>query len=118
RNQRYLNGAGGVTNGIVSGWRLSGITNFRSGQPVALTAGTTTLSQNFGTGTIRPNVVAGCNRSAPHTISSGGVGWINTSCYTSPGQFAFGNESRLDSKLRGDGIKNFDLSLNKDIPVK
>jgi hypothetical protein len=116
-NQLYLNHAGAVANAIVSGWRLNGITNFRSGQPVGLSAGTTSLS-SFGTGTIRPNVAPNCPRSVSHTVKNGAVNWINTACYTNPGPFSFGNESRLDSHLRADGIKNFDLSLNKSTPIK
>jgi hypothetical protein len=117
-NQRYLNHAGAFSNSIASGWRLNGITNFRSGQPTGVSAGTTDLSEYFSTGTIRPNVVPSCKRSASHTVVNGGVNWINTACYTSPGQFSFGNESRLDSQMREDGIKNFDVSLNKSTPIR
>jgi hypothetical protein len=117
-NQRYLSHAGAGANLLASGWRLNGITNFRSGQPIGLAAGVTTGISQFGTGTIRPNVAPNCNRSTSHTVVSGGVNWVNTACYTSPGQYAFGNESRLDSQLREDGIKNFDVSLNKSTPIK
>jgi hypothetical protein len=64
-------------------------------------------------------VVAGCNK----VIGGSGLaraqagGWFNTSCFASPGNFAFGNEPRVDSQVRGDGIKNFDFSLQKSTPI-
>jgi hypothetical protein len=40
-------------------------------------------------------------------------GWFNTSCFTVPGAFTFGDESRTDSELRTHGIANFNFALFK-----
>lgn len=118
---RYLHDSGPIVSRLVSGWRVNGITSIRSGGPLAFLTSPNALSTFFGAGTqyanglgvIRPNVVAGCNRGSAHTQMNGGVRWFNTACFTAPGQFSFGNESRTDSQLRSDGIKNFDLSATK-----
>lgn len=70
--QMYLSHLNGVTNSIVGGWRVNGITTLRSGVPIALTANPNTLAQFFGGGTsgfgpgngiIRPNYTPGCSKS-------------------------------------------------------
>jgi hypothetical protein len=62
---------------------------------------------------LRPNVVPGCTKGAPHVKESGGIGWVNTTCFTAPSDFGFGNESRVDPTLRGEGIDNWDLAIFK-----
>jgi hypothetical protein len=117
--QMFLNGANGIVNAIVGGWRMNGITTLHSGLPVPFNYnGTSYLSQYFGTGPIRPNVVAGCNKKVGGSSQSRAAkGWFNTACFTAPAQFTFGNESRVDSKIRGGGAANYDLSANKSFKV-
>jgi hypothetical protein len=43
--------------------------------------------------------------------------WFNKACFTQPGPFSFGNESRVDSQVRSAGAANFDLSANKNFHV-
>jgi hypothetical protein len=113
--QKFLGGANGAVNAIVGGWRLNGITTFHSGLPVPFSYnGTNYLSQYFGSGPIRPNVVAGCVKKTGGSAQSRAAnGWFNTACYTAPGVFSFGNESRVDGGVRSNGEANFDLSANK-----
>jgi hypothetical protein len=117
--QLYLNGANGFVNAIVGGWRLNGITTLHSGLPVPFNYnGTNYLSQYFGSGPIRPNVVPGCNKKVGGSAQSRAAnGWFNTACFTAPGPFSFGNESRVDGKIRGGGAANYDLSANKSFKV-
>src|SRR6266705_3018199 len=61
-----------------------------------------------GIGTLRPNVTAGCNKSARGTSSRLNQ-WFNTACFTAPPLWGFGSESRVDSSLRQDGVKNLDF---------
>ena len=108
----------GVLNQVVSGWGVNGITTLQSGQPLTITSGSTNiLNSTFGAGTIRPNVVAGCKKdvggSAVDRLNSGQ--WFNTACFTAPNSYSFGNESRVDSQLRGQGITNFDVALFRNI---
>jgi hypothetical protein len=107
-----------VVNALVGGWRLAGITTFHSGLPVPFQAGGTNyLSQYFGAGPIRPNVVPGCEKHVGGSQQSRAARWFNTSCYTQPGPFSFGNESRVDGQVRAAGAANFDLSAGKIFKV-
>jgi hypothetical protein len=117
--QMYLNGANGFVNAVVGGWRLNGITTLHSGLPVPFNYnGTNYLSQYFGSGPIRPNVVPGCNKHVGGSAQSRAAnGWFNTACFTAPGPFSFGNESRVDGQIRGGGAANYDLSANKSFKV-
>lgn len=121
-DQMFLSHINGVTNAIVGGWRVNGITTLRSGAPMALTGTPNTLAQNFGggtppfglgSGTIRPNYTPGCSKSVSGSRLVKAQKWFNTSCFSEPGPFSFGNEPRVDSGLRAAGVVNFDLSASK-----
>ena len=114
RGQSYLSNINGVANAALGGWRVEGITIFRSGIPIAVQAAGNGLSQ-FGSGAIRPNYTAGCQRklSGYAHSSSRANKWFNTACFTQPAVFAFGNENRVDPVLRSQGEANFDFSINK-----
>lgn len=124
RGQRYLANASRLTNSIIGGWRINGITIFRSGTPIALTAPANILSQ-FGGGTapfgpgqsgiIRPDYISGCHKSGPGSAHSAARAneWFNTACFTQPGEFAFGNEPRVDPTIRSDKQANFDTVFSK-----
>ena len=43
--------------------------------------------------------------------------WFDTSCYSQPSSFGFGNEPRADSHARTHGINNWDFSLTKDTKI-
>ncbi len=115
--QKYMGDATGVADKLISGWGVDGITTFQKGFPLKFTyAGTTALEGlGLGVSNIRPDVVAGCNKGA------GGAGgqaaklgeWFNTSCFATPPQYGYGNESRVDSTLTAAGINNWDIALFK-----
>lgn len=114
RGQQYLGNANRMLNAVVGGWRVNGITTFRSGLPIALQAAGNNLS-TFGAGAIRPNYVAGCDRSmhgAAHSAARANE-WFNTACFTQPGPYSFGDEARVDPKMRSDNEANWDMSFNK-----
>jgi outer membrane receptor protein involved in Fe transport len=124
--QMFLSNINAVTNAVVGGWRVNGITTLRSGVPIALTANPNTLAQDFGGGTpgfglgsgiIRPNYTPGCNKSVSGNRSVRALEWFNTSCFSEPGPFSYGNESRVDTGLRAAGVANFDFSANKSFDI-
>jgi hypothetical protein len=116
--EQFLTASNGLVNAVVGGWRLNGITTFHSGLPIPFSAGGTNyLSQYFGAGPIRPNVVPGCNKNVGGSQQSKAAEWFNKACFTQPGVFSFGNEARVDSNVRGAGAANFDLSANKSFKV-
>jgi hypothetical protein len=103
----------GLMNGVVSGWGVDGITTFQRGFPLKISwagASTSLESGSFGVANVRPDVVSGCDKKA-----GGGslTQYFNTNCFAPPPQWGFGDESRVDSSLRGPGINNFDFAVFK-----
>ena len=113
RGKRYMSDANSVTDKIVGGWGIDGVTIFQSGFPLVFSNGDPNYTTLFGGGS-RPNYIPGCNKSSP---AGGGAAklneWFNTACFSAPADFTFGDEGRTDPNLRGDGVRNFDFSLFK-----
>jgi hypothetical protein len=95
---------------IVGHWQVNGITTLSTGTPLAISASNTAGIFNLVT---RPN---NNGRSAK---LSGPVHerlnrFFDTSVFSQPAPFTFGNLSPRLSDVRNDGIRNFDLSLFKN----
>src|SRR5947208_3224760 len=97
-----LSNVSGVAGKLVSGWGIDGTTTFQTGFPLKLTYsnGTPLSSLGLGIGTLRPNVVAGCNPSVSGGHSARLSAWFNTACFSPAPAYGFGNESRVDPHLR------------------
>ena len=117
KGRRFLGNQGGIVDKIVGGWGVDGITTYALGFPLIFTAQPTFLSQQFGAGTPRPNVTAGCAKQVSGGAVSKLSGWFNTSCFTQPSNYGFGNEPRTDSNLRTQGIANWDAALFKGTAI-
>jgi hypothetical protein len=121
----FLSSAHGVTEKLVGGWSVNGITTIQSGFPLALMDASPNLFETDfaignggpgppGAGVSRPNYTSGCDKNfAASSLQAHLAEWFNASCFTQPGQFEFGNEPRVDPSMRADGVKNFDISLSK-----
>jgi len=128
--QRMLSGVHGPAGVAISGWRVNGVTIFRSGQPLALLANPSEIAKYFGgggyyqngigQGTTRPDYVPGCNKSpiSGDLAKVNAKQWFNQACFTQPSPYGFGNEPRTDPTLRRAGIKNFDFSLQKQTRIR
>jgi hypothetical protein len=113
QGKKFLSGASGAMNKIVSGWGIDGVTTFQKGFPLVFSNGVANYTTLFGAGS-RPNFVAGCNKGTSAANKSAQLGqWFNTSCFTAPPDFTFGNEGRVDPTLRASGINNFDFAIFK-----
>jgi hypothetical protein len=108
-NRRYLSDVHGVVGKIVSGWQMSGIMTLQTGQP--LTATLAFDNPNVGEGAKLPNLIGNPNN-GPKTVDE----FFNTGAFALPPQFTFGNEG-IDV-IEGPGIKDVDLSLVKNTPIK
>jgi Carboxypeptidase regulatory-like domain len=118
RSRQFVSNLGPVADQVVSGWVVSSITTFQSGFPLAFTAQPNNLSTSFGFGTIRPDVMPGCQAQLGGSTGSRLGRSFNTSCYVQPPTpFSLGNESRVDSHLWSQGIDNWDLALAKEIAL-
>jgi hypothetical protein len=120
KGKRYLAGVGGTTDKIVGGWGIDGVTIFQRGFPLVFTNGQVNGTTLFGGGS-RPNLIPGCNPSASGSATSrlgspnelNAPRWFNAVCFAAPADFTFGNEQRVDPRLRAEGIDNFDFALFK-----
>jgi hypothetical protein len=123
KGSKLFSGASGVTDKLISGWSVNGISTFQDGFPLAfLSANANTLVNNFavgfagpgtGAGISRPNFKDGCDPNLPGSPTDRIGKYFNTACYTQPGPFEFGNEPRVSPYLRAQGIANYDFSINK-----
>ena len=77
---------------IVGGWQLNGIMTFQSGLPIPLQITGQTLA-------LRPNVVPGVSdRISNQSLSQ----WFNTSAFSAPAPFTYGNVARTLPDISGD----------------
>ena len=131
RGKRFLGDAQGVLSGVVSGWRVNGITTIRSGVPIAISqffAGSALSQLGGGTGYfgaqglwMRPNFIPGCNKSAPGSRQYRAAnGWFNTACFPTVDTgttVAFGNAPRVDPSYASglpEQLGLLDLKANTD----
>jgi hypothetical protein len=118
--RRYAANFSGVTDKLVSGWGVDGVTIFQKGFPININSAQNNTVGQFSAG-LRPNVTLGCSRATSGSKDervrsgiAGGDGWINHSCFSQPAPYTFGTESRVDSSLRAPGQANFDFAAFKN----
>lgn len=138
RGKHFMGDAHGVANALIGGWRVNGITTFRSGVPLSAWQAGTTGSDvtKFGGGQgyfgaqgswIRPDFVAGCNLGVSGSREQRAKnGWFNTACFA-PLDLArlqangtvtgtverLGNMPRNLDAVRLDHMNNWDFSIAK-----
>jgi Carboxypeptidase regulatory-like domain/TonB dependent receptor len=118
KGQNFLNGATGVENAVIGGWGVNGITTFQTGFPISIGySGSTGISTYFGGGNPRPNYTAGCPKSIEGSSQHRLNQWFNTSCFTAPAYWGYGNEPRADSSLTNAGVANYDFAVFKNTHV-
>jgi hypothetical protein len=101
-----------VIHHVFDGWVLSGIAQFVSGTPGAISFTTTSGADLTGGGDGQRVNVVGSATSTPSTFNQ----WFNTAAFAAPGKNDRGNAGKYD--IRNPGVNNFDLSLTKRIPLK
>ncbi len=104
----FFREGGGLAGHLLGGWELSAITSFISGDPLGITSATNgTDSQGGGQ---RPNWNGKNPALGNHTVAK----WFDTSAFSTPPAFHFGNTPRTFDDLRSDWIRNIDISLHKN----
>jgi hypothetical protein len=102
---------------FVGGWQINGIVTFATGVPLAVSTAQNN-SQSFSA-TQRPNVNGkdpnlGGGRSTDDRLAR----WFDTSVFTQPAPFTFGNAARVLPNVRADGIHGWDSSIFKNFPIR
>jgi hypothetical protein len=117
KGKRYLSNLNEFANKVVGGWGFDGITTFQTGFPLKVSygGGTQLSALGLGIGSLRPNVVSGCDGSVAGSHTDRLKEWFNTACFSAPVAYGFGNEPRVDPNLRMQGIGNYDLSVFKRV---
>lgn len=98
-----------VLRDIIAGWELSGITEFQTGQPLAITQPNET--HGF-TEAQRPNEVGTPWLSSGQTLSH----WFNTAAFQVAPEFTLGDSPRFP--LHGPGLNNWDMALQRNFMIR
>jgi hypothetical protein len=105
KGKHFLNGSSGAVSHVVGGWSVNGITTFQSGQPLGIHTGNNQLNNNGGFN--YANITCS-SVPTPKKVSQ----WFDTSCFTDPPPYTFGNSGV--GHVRGPGLNNWDFSVAKD----
>ncbi|HEX4276335.1 MAG TPA: carboxypeptidase regulatory-like domain-containing protein [Bryobacteraceae bacterium] len=99
-------------NRLVTGWQVSGIETWRTGIPYSPQIGydRALLSNNFGS--VRPNVIAGCDMTANQSIAH----YYNPACFTLPAAGTVGDLGK--GVLTSPGYTTLDFAVSKDTRLR
>ena len=125
--KHFMGDAHGAVNALVGGWRVNGITTFRSGVPISVYQvflGSTLSNLGGGQGYfgaqglwMRPDLVPGCDLKVSGSREQRAAnGWFNKACFSpvdTANAVRFGNEPRNIDSVRMDHMNNWDLSIAK-----
>ncbi|HEY7212322.1 MAG TPA: carboxypeptidase-like regulatory domain-containing protein, partial [Bryobacteraceae bacterium] len=108
KGKPFLNNATGLTNALVGGWELAGITYLRTGTPF----NPTITATQTGWRATRPDVVGvGALSRSDRSIAR----WFDPAAYVLPAAYTYGNASR--NSLFGPGDIVFDVSVLKNFTI-
>lgn len=107
RDKRYLNSLNPVVDALIGGWQISGINSFVSGVPLSISVPGATLGNGWGT---RANLSGDPNVSDPSATQ-----WFNTSAFSAPGQYTYGNSPI--GVIEGPAAHILDLGLMKSFSI-
>ena len=110
KGRRWASDMHPVVDGVIGGWRFSGITTLLSGPAFTPSISFAPLLNTDFSG-VRPDIIGN-----PHVSSPNRGLWFNPNAYTAPQQpFSDGTASK--GSLRGPAEYVFDLSLSKDFRI-
>jgi hypothetical protein len=112
KGKRFFAGAPRGVNLMISGWQVNGITTLQSGTPILV--GAQANNTNIYTNAQRVNNNGTSARLTGGTMSDRIAKWFDTSVFSQPAPYTFGNTSRTLPDVRGPGQRNTDLSLFKN----
>ncbi|MBV8830222.1 MAG: TonB-dependent receptor [Acidobacteriaceae bacterium] len=107
----FLGSTRGALGKLVAGWEVNGVATFQNGTPLGLTT-SVNQTNSFGGGS-RPNnngTSAGLSGSIENRLNQ----YFNTSVFSQPAAFTFGNTARTLPDVFAPGTSNFDFSIVKN----
>jgi hypothetical protein len=116
KGRKFMTNATWFEDAAIGGWGVEGVTTIQEGFPLHLGVNSGNLNAD-NSGGQRPNVVSGCDPNISGSVTSRLNAYFNTSCYTQPAAFTFGDEARNDPTLRSPGVANWDFSLFKNFAL-
>jgi Carboxypeptidase regulatory-like domain len=109
-----LAGVRGLAKFLVSGWQINSIATLQSGFPLGLST-SVNQTNSFGGGS-RPHN-NGTSAKLTGRVQDRLNRYFDTSVFSQPAPFSFGNSSRNLGDVRAPGVVNFDFSLTKLTPI-
>ena len=110
RGRMLFGNAGGLTDRIIGGWQLGGVTSFQTGQPFSVTY-TAPGSQTYGASG-RANRVPGVPL---YPANKNRAEWFNIAAFAAPSAYVFGNSAY--DMLWGPHYQNWDMNLEKNTKI-
>jgi hypothetical protein len=110
QNKILFGSASGLTNKLISGWQLAGISSFQSGQPFSVTY-TAPGSQVYGASG-RADRIPGVALYPEHKTNAE---WFNPAAFAAPAPYTFGNSGY--NMLWGPRYQNWDMNLEKNTMI-
>lgn len=99
---------------VIGGWSATGAFSWNTGFPLALTS---TGNSGVGSAVLRPNST-GRSAALDGPPQSRLTRYFDTSQFTVPEPFTFGNVSRTLADVRGPSRRNYDLAVQKSFLVR
>lgn len=109
----FLKGSQGWVHTAFAEWQVGGIWTLQSGSPFTVNLSTDVANNGepLTAPSQRPNLVCNPNN-GPKTVMQ----WFNTSCFTMPAAFTYGNAGR--DIVIGPGLHDFDGTLEKRFRIR
>ncbi len=108
--------AGGILGRVVGDWQVNGVTVLQTGQPLDLTAASNPTMGRIGSGTLRPDN-SGHSARLSGPVKNRLEQYFDTSVFSQPAAWRFGNTSRTLPDVRGPGDFSFDFSAIKNTRI-
>lgn len=113
KGRPLLANASRLVDAVLGGWQVNGIATYQSGSPLIIAANNTaglynlrTLPNNNGNSGARSG-------KGQERLSA----WFDTTVFSQPSPFTFGNHSLYSPDIRADATRNWDLSVFKQFLI-
>lgn len=118
KGQTFMGTAHGMVDKIIGGWQWSGVSTFQTGQPFSVSY--TAPGKPVGLVSGRADRVSGVALYPSHKSKAQ---WFNPSAFAAPSTYTSGGVTYAQygnsgyNMLRGPGFQNWDMNLQKHIPL-